>query len=218
VADLTKRFHQPRAAVVCHIMHWGLSRGQAGTLDGGASEGPVRHLSLFVDTAWHARVEQAASAAGVKTAPWLRAMVRQITITDVPTSWEEDRAEQRSPDSRDDDKSCMLRLDQPSRRTLQGLVKRFGVSKAAIIRQLIAHATPDDFPSRWPKTAAERHSPPRRGRRGTFPGEASAPVDRLPLAREGARITRRFLLGGPLWQMRRARPTLTHSGGIVRRV
>jgi hypothetical protein len=113
VADLTKRFHQPRAAVVCHIMHWGLSRGQAGTLDGGASEGPVRHLSLFVDTAWHARVEQAASAAGVKTAPWLRAMVRQITITDVPTSWEEDRAEQRSPDSRDDDKSFMLRLDQP---------------------------------------------------------------------------------------------------------
>ena len=26
VDDLAKHFHQPRAAVLCHIMHWGLSR------------------------------------------------------------------------------------------------------------------------------------------------------------------------------------------------
>jgi hypothetical protein len=25
VDDLAERFHQPRAAIVCHIMHWGLS-------------------------------------------------------------------------------------------------------------------------------------------------------------------------------------------------
>ena len=51
--DLAQRFHQPRAAVVCHIMRWGLSRGQAETLDGGEAEGPVRHLYLYVDTALH---------------------------------------------------------------------------------------------------------------------------------------------------------------------
>jgi hypothetical protein len=41
VDDLAQYFHQPRAAVVCHIMHWGLSHGQAEMRDGGASEGPV---------------------------------------------------------------------------------------------------------------------------------------------------------------------------------
>jgi len=72
VDELVKRFHQPRAAVVCHIMHWGLSHTQTETRDGGASEGPVRHLYLYVDTALHDRVEEAAIAAGVKSAPWLR--------------------------------------------------------------------------------------------------------------------------------------------------
>ena len=80
VDDLAKHFRQPRAAVLCHIMHWGLSRAQTETLDGGESEGPVRHLYLFVDTALHAQVEQAATAAGMNIAPWLRSMVRQITI------------------------------------------------------------------------------------------------------------------------------------------
>jgi hypothetical protein len=84
VDELAKRFHQPRAAVVCYIMHWGLSHEQTGTRDGEASEGPVRHLSRSVDTALHARVENAAMAAGVKIAPWLRHMVRQVTIADFP--------------------------------------------------------------------------------------------------------------------------------------
>jgi hypothetical protein len=66
VDDLAKRFHQPRAAVLSSIMEWALSRGQAETRDGGEAEGTVRHLSLYVDTALHVRVEQAATAAGVK--------------------------------------------------------------------------------------------------------------------------------------------------------
>ena len=64
VDDLAKHFHQPRAAVVSHIMHWGLSHTQTETRDGGVSEGPVRHLSLVVDTALPAQVEQAVTAAG----------------------------------------------------------------------------------------------------------------------------------------------------------
>jgi hypothetical protein len=56
VDALAARFRRPRAAVLSYIMHWGLSREPAGTLDGGESEGPVRHLSLHVDADLHARV------------------------------------------------------------------------------------------------------------------------------------------------------------------
>jgi hypothetical protein len=62
------------------------SHEPTGTRDGGASEGPVRHLYLFVDTALPAQVEQAVTAAGMTIAPWLRAMVRQMTIDDFPAS------------------------------------------------------------------------------------------------------------------------------------
>jgi hypothetical protein len=72
IADLADPFHQPRAAVVCHIRHWGLSRRPTENCDGRASEGAVRHVFLSVDTAWHEHIERAASAAGMTLVPWLR--------------------------------------------------------------------------------------------------------------------------------------------------
>jgi hypothetical protein len=162
VDDLAKRFHQPRAAVLSSIMEWALSRGQAATRDGGEAEGPVCHLYLYVDTALHARVEQVASAAGMKIAPWLRAMVRQITIMDFPASWHAvvqhpttPSTRMRSQTSRHYDTPLMLRLDQPARGKLQGFVEHFGVSKAAVIRQLIAQSNAEDFPTSWHLRAAE---------------------------------------------------------------
>jgi hypothetical protein len=41
----------------------------------------------------------------------------------------------------------MLRLDDPSETKLQQLVTQFGASKAEVIRQLIAQATTEDFPT-----------------------------------------------------------------------
>jgi Nitroreductase family len=164
VDDLAQRFHQPRAAVLCHIMPWGLGRGQTEMLDGGESEGPVRHLYLYVDTAWHARGEKAAMAAGVNIAPWLRSMVHQITLTDFPASWQEDQSEERSHDFRIYDTRFIVRLDSPSYTTLQQLVQQFGASKAHIIRQLIMQATPENFPKSWHMRAAERSVPPIRRR------------------------------------------------------
>jgi hypothetical protein len=38
VDELAQRFHQPRPAVVCHTMQWGLSRGQAELLDSGGQK------------------------------------------------------------------------------------------------------------------------------------------------------------------------------------
>jgi hypothetical protein len=63
VNDLAKRFHQPRAVVVCQIMQWGLSRGATLTLAQGKPEGPVRYLHLYVEAELHEQVEKAAAAA-----------------------------------------------------------------------------------------------------------------------------------------------------------
>jgi predicted transcriptional regulator len=149
VDELAQRFHQPRAAVVCHIMQCGLSRGQAELLDGGGTEGPVRHLYLCVDTTLHARVERAVMATGVKMAPWLRSTVRQITLTDFPASWQVERSEKRSHDSPMYGTRFMLRLDEAAQTKLQQLITQFGTSKAHIIRQLIVQTTPEDFPTSW---------------------------------------------------------------------
>jgi hypothetical protein len=40
VDDLAARFHRPRAAVLRHIMHWGLRREPTGPLDEVVSHGP----------------------------------------------------------------------------------------------------------------------------------------------------------------------------------
>ena len=158
VDDLAQHFHQPRAAVLCHIMHWGLGRGQTGPLDQGDAYGPVRHLYLSVASDLHARVEKAAAASGMKMAPWLRLMVGQITTADFPASWREATPRERSHDSHMYTGRFMLRLDEPSETKLQQLIKHFGASKAEIIRQLIVQANDEDFPKSWQMRAAERRA------------------------------------------------------------
>jgi predicted transcriptional regulator len=158
VDELAQRFHRPRAAVLCHIMHWGLSREPTGSPDQGESHGPVPHLYLYVASDLHARVEKAATAAGMNIAPWLRHMVRQMTVADFPASWQEARSEQRSHDSRTYGTRFMLRLNDTSQSKLQQLVKQLGASKAEIIRQLIAQAESEDFPPSWQMRVAERRA------------------------------------------------------------
>jgi hypothetical protein len=103
----------------------------------------------------------------VTIALWLRHMVRRITVADFPGSWRDERSEARSHDSRIYGKRFMLRLDRASETTLQRLVEHFDVSRAAIIRQLLAQAAPDRFPASWHLRVAERHGVQlRRMRRG----------------------------------------------------
>jgi hypothetical protein len=156
VDDLAQHFHTPRAAVLCHIMQWGLSRGETRTLDQGDTQGPVRHLYLYVDSELYERVQKAAAATGVNIAPWLRHMVRQVTLTDFPASWQEATPRERSHDSRTYTERFMLRLDEPSQAKLEQLVTQLGASKADIIRHLIAQAPPEAFPKSWHMRAAER--------------------------------------------------------------
>jgi hypothetical protein len=125
VDDLAGHFHQPRAAVLCLIIQWGLNREQTGPFDEGEAQGPVRHLYLYVASDLHARVEKAATAAGMNIAPWLRHMVHQMTMADVPASWQEARLEKRSHDSHTYGRRFMLRLDDPSQAKLQQLIEHF---------------------------------------------------------------------------------------------
>jgi hypothetical protein len=94
----------------------------------------------------------------VNISPWLRYMVRQVTLTDVPASWQEERSEERSHDSRIYGTRFVLRLDELSQAKLQQLINQFGTSKAEIIRQLIAQAKSEDFPKSWHMWAAEHRA------------------------------------------------------------
>ena len=55
-------------------------------------------------------------------------------------------------------KRFMLRLDERSETKLQHLITQFGVSKADIIRHLIAQAEPEDFPNSWQTRSAQRRA------------------------------------------------------------
>lgn len=156
VDELAARFRRPRAAVVCHIMAWGLGQGERAPLDQGESEGPVRHLYLSVDVTLHTRVRQAAAALGVDIAPWLRHMMRRVTLTDFPESWQEEQPAERSHESRTYGKRFMLRLDALTGEKLENLSTHFHRPAAEIIRQLVAQANVDAFPKSWHMRAAER--------------------------------------------------------------
>jgi hypothetical protein len=112
VDDLARHFHRPRAAVVCHIMEWGLYRGEGAARGQGEREGPVRHLHLHVEVELHEHVKQAAAAMGIDIAAWLRDMVRHVTLADFPTSWLGERSEERSHDLPRYRERFMLRLDE----------------------------------------------------------------------------------------------------------
>jgi hypothetical protein len=55
---------------------------------------------------------------------------------------------------------CSLRrqvcLDEQTSRKLEALTHTFGRSAAAIIRQLIPKATPEEFPQGWHKAVSDR--------------------------------------------------------------
>jgi len=50
----------------------------------------------------------------------------------------------------------MLRLDETTAQKLQELVAQFGMARAEIMRQLVAQATPEDFPPSWHLAMTER--------------------------------------------------------------
>jgi predicted transcriptional regulator len=161
--DLATQFHRSRAAVLRQVMHWGLSRESLGLVDKDDSQGPIPHFFFVVESELHQQVKRMAEAAGGDIAPWLRHMLREITVVDFPASWSAIDAprrgipEDRSHDSRTYGQRFMLRLDETTRETLEQLSRHFKKSSAEIIRQLVAQATPEAFPTSWHLAVAEHH-------------------------------------------------------------
>jgi predicted DNA-binding protein/predicted HicB family RNase H-like nuclease len=157
--DLAAGFHRSRAEVLRQVMQWGL--GQKRPI---AMRVPRRLTSFFfmVDAALHRQVREAAQAAGVDVAPWLRHMMRQIRKEEFPKSWQVRKTEkrkaiaQRSHDSRQYWKRFMLRLDDEAGQRLEELATYFGEPNAEVIRQLIIQVRLDDFPQSWHLAVAER--------------------------------------------------------------
>jgi hypothetical protein len=145
-------------------MPWGLSQELSGQLGRNETQGPVQHLFFLVESKLYQQVRRVAEAAGADVAPWLRHMLRAITTVDFPASWRAGDAPTRglpggrSHDSRAYGQRFMLRLDEPTRATLEHLSKHFNKSNAEIIRQLVAQATPEAFPTSW-RLAAAAHYP-----------------------------------------------------------
>jgi hypothetical protein len=85
---LAATFRRSHAVVLRQVMRWSLSRGQPDQVPRDDPPGPVQHLFVLVDANLHQQIGEAAKAVAVKVAPWLRHMVRLITLADFPQSWQ----------------------------------------------------------------------------------------------------------------------------------
>jgi hypothetical protein len=110
------------------------------------------------------QVQDAAGAHGVSVAAWMRHAMHHVTPENFPDSWHAGTASVRSHDSRTYGKRFMLRLDAATWTRLEELSQHFDTSSAEVIRQLVAQATPEDFPESWQCAVDERrHAHEQRG-------------------------------------------------------
>jgi predicted DNA-binding protein len=154
---LAKTFHRKRAGILRYVMQWALAHTQGWTIDPSIPNRP--HLvHMLVDPELLQQVQEAAAAHGADVAAWERHAMRQVTRDDFPPSWRAEETTVRSHDSGYYDRRFQLRLDPATQRELERLMQTFGRSAADVIRQLIAQATSEDFPSSWEMTAHERRT------------------------------------------------------------
>jgi predicted DNA-binding protein len=177
--ELATTFHRSRAAVLREVMRWGLGRGPVGKPERDDPQGPFHPLFFEVKAALHQQVGEAARGAGMDVAPWLRHLLREITVADFPASWRAGGPARRPPkggrshDSRHHDHRLMVRLDAETRQRLERFSSHFHPSIAEVVRQLAAMAwTHERRPGHGMATggdhaAAARHPGPYLGRRHT---------------------------------------------------
>jgi plasmid stability protein len=109
----------------------------------------VAPLSLLLGPDLLQHVHKAAAAHRASVAAWVREAMRQVSSAEFPASWRAAVANVRTHDSPTYGRRFMLRLDETTAQKLQALVAQFGTSQAAIIRQLITQAKPEEFPESW---------------------------------------------------------------------
>jgi Ribbon-helix-helix protein, copG family len=105
-----------------------------------AVPGTVRTVGMLLEAELLQQVQDAAAVHSATVAAWVRHAMREVRIDDFPESWHADQIGVRSHDSQTYGQRFMLRLDETTTQKLQQLVEQFSMSRAEIIRQLIAQA------------------------------------------------------------------------------
>jgi hypothetical protein len=154
-------FHRKRSAIVRYVMQWGLTQTEGWTVDRSAVVA-VPPVAVLLERESLRHVQDAAAAHGTRIAAWLREAVRRVTDEDFPASWRVGQTASRSHDSGCFGRKYQLRLDEASSAKLGQLAEHFDTSAAEVLRQLIAQATPEDFPRSWRLAAGERQQRHRR--------------------------------------------------------
>jgi len=159
--ELARTFHRKRSAILRSVMQGGLTQTRGWTVDM-AVPGTVRTVGMLLEPELLQQVQEAAAAHSATVAAWVRHAMWEVTIEDSPESWRAGESVFRSHDSQTYGQRFMLRLDATTTQKLQQLVTQFGMSRAEIIRPLVAQATIEAFPPSWQVAAAERQRRPLR--------------------------------------------------------
>jgi predicted transcriptional regulator len=139
IEELTRTFHRKRSPILRFVMQWGLTQTRGWPVDM-AVPGTVRTVGMLLEAELLQQVQDAAAVHSATVAAWVRHAMREVTIEDFPESWRAGEIVIRSHDSQTYGQRFMLRLDETTTQKLQQLVEQFGMSRAEIIRQLIAQA------------------------------------------------------------------------------
>jgi predicted transcriptional regulator len=153
--ELARTFHRKRSPILRFVMQWGLHHSTGWTIDRSAVA-VVSPVPVMLEPALLQQVQAVAAARGVSMAAWLREAMRRVTTDDFPAGWRLVETTGRSHESRYFRRKFGIRLDEATSQKLETLTHTFGRSAAEVIRQLIAQATPEDFPLDWHLAAAER--------------------------------------------------------------
>jgi predicted transcriptional regulator len=153
--DLAFACHRKRSAILRCVMQWGLGHAGGWTIDQ-SHVVAVPPVAVLLEPELLQRVQEAAAAHGTSIAAWLREAMRRVALEDFPASWRVGETAGRLHDSGHFDRKYQLRLDEATSRQLAALTHTFHRPAADVIRQLIAQATPEDFPPGWHLAVAER--------------------------------------------------------------
>jgi hypothetical protein len=153
--ELARTSRRKRSAILRYVIQWGLRHSAGLTIDRSTVSG-VPPVPVLLEPELHLRAREAAAAHGVSMAAWLREAMRRITADDFPASWRTAETPGRSHESGYYHRKFGMRLDEVTSRKLEAFTRTFHRQAADVIRQLIAQATPEDFPPSWHLAVAER--------------------------------------------------------------
>jgi hypothetical protein len=105
----------------------------------------VATARLLMDPDRRQQAHAAAVVHGASMAACVREAMRQVTLEDFPPSWWASDSAPRSHEAGYVRRKFGLRRDEETSRKLETLPQAQGRSAVEVVRQLIAHATPEDF-------------------------------------------------------------------------